>query len=141
MKTKALRNIKYGIMGMVIALAVSQTAIGQKPCERWDVSGEWRLIQSNDTTVKMTLHQSGSAITGKATYRKSKYDMFDMSGTLEGTINGNQFSVKVYWASEKSVGVYTGEIAPSGRINGKGYDQFHPETKAEWYSTRKARCL
>ena len=132
MKTK-LTNIKYGIMGTVIALAVSQMAIGQ-PCERWDVSGMWTLSQSNRTQVIVNLKQSGSVIKGSASYLLQR-------GEVEGTIKGNRFSVQIYWASGNSVGIYTGTIAPSGRINGQSYDRFHPETKAKWYSNDKMKCL
>ena len=140
MKTKTLRNIKYGIIGIVIALAVSQMAIGQ-PCERWDVSGKWTVHQSNRTSQVVSLKQSGSVITGSARFFNKNRDFTRLTGDVAGTIKGNQFSMEITWGAGDSVGIYTGTIAPSGRINGQTYDRFHPETKAEWTSNAKMKCL
>ena len=142
MKTKTLRNITYGIISMIIALAVSETAIGQ-PCQRWDASGIWKLIQSNKTYVVVNLKQSGDVINGYA----HAYDFgktlgyHKLEGKVDGTIKGNRFSVQIYWKGQKSVGVYKGEIEPSGRINGPCYDRFDPGNKAEWDSEGQMKCL
>jgi hypothetical protein len=61
------------------------------------------------------------------------------NGTADGTLDGSRFSVQIYW-QDGSVGAYTGEIAPSGRINGETYDRFHSNNRAQWYSKGVMKC-
>ncbi len=122
-------------------------------CEQWDVSGDWMLIQSNvvGRGVRVKLRQSGSGISGSAQWTEWKEgthilgvrvtgdDVEFHDGKVDGTLDGNRLSVQIYWKDRK-VGVYTGEVAPSGRLNGTTYDRFHPNNRAEWYSEGLMKC-
>ena len=64
-------------------------------------------------------------------------------GQIDGTIQGKVIQFTVYWGGSKeggSVGVYTGTIGPTGKIDGASYDKVQPNVKATWYSDTRMEC-
>ncbi|MDB6163899.1 MAG: hypothetical protein JWL98_1331 [Xanthomonadaceae bacterium] len=123
--------------------------VAHAACDRWDVSGQWRAVQANDTSPQFTLQQTTTGLQGTASYtyvHKSQCvlvacgdDYYTVNGSVDGTVDGDAFKVNAYW-DNGTIGVYTGTINPQGRIEGVTYDRQHPDTKASWYSDRTLTC-
>lgn len=117
----------------------------QAACGQWDVGGKWALQQSNNfaTTVliKQSIKQSGSELVGKAQSRSNHIGSNPtLQGDLDGRLNGDQLTFNVYWGGD-SVGVYSGTIGPTGRIEGTTHDKRNPGNRAAWYSSIRMNCL
>jgi len=127
-------------------------SVADSVCSQWDVSGDWTLIQTNDTAVSLTLTQTEHGLSGYASFGRVVENKFFMcsigicgkdtvihSGPAVGTINGNSFDLTVYW-NDNATGVYTGQVGPQGLIVGSGYDKNNPASRADWHSDRVAVC-
>jgi hypothetical protein len=121
----------------------------QAACSRWDISGKWTAVQSNDTKPSFTLQQTDTQIQGSAhwgytvsynTFPAKGDDYVESNASVDGTINGDSVEFTAYWSND-TIGVYSGKIGPQGRIEGTTYDRRHPQTNANWYSDRTVRCL
>jgi hypothetical protein len=119
-------------------------------CEKWDVSGQWAAVQSNDTNANLSLQQSGKSLQGTGVYYYvpsssciafcEGEDPVQVNASVDGTLDGDAIAFTAYWSND-TIGVYTGKIGPQGRIEGISYDRQHPKTIASWYSSRTATCL
>lgn len=122
-------------------------------CAQWDASGAWSLTQSNGQGVRVSLQQDGSTITGSAQWPQITKnspvlgigqrgdDIVLHDGSVDGVINGNRFEVQIYWSRGRgAIGVYTGEIGPQGRIEGRTYNRQNPSEQATWFSNATMRC-
>jgi len=119
-------------------------------CSKWDLNGEWKLVQTNATSPIFTLHQTPTGLQGRATYWYVHEDeciivscgdgYFRVDASVDGTAKGDDFEVVAYW-NNGTTGVYTGKIGAQGRMNGSTYDRQHPQVMAHWYSDRTATCL
>ena len=119
-------------------------------CQQWNVGHGWRFKQGT-IAVDMNLHQNGTVITGTAGHifyvRESDGVLGmgghggykDVRGTVDGTVERDSFAVKIYW-DNNTIGVYDGTIRPSGRIEGKGWEQSTPRTKVNWHSVTTMVC-
>ncbi len=118
-------------------------------CKQWSVGHAWRFKQG-PTPVEMNLQQNGTVVTGTATHNVPKTETYNfgliphkygvnVSGTVDGTVEGDQFAVKIEW-SNNTTGVYEGTIGPSGKIEGKGWEIRSPRTKVRWYSETRMVC-
>jgi hypothetical protein len=110
-------------------------SLGQAHCDQWDVSGTWRVVQSNGNQVEMILRVNGTEVTGTAR------DVQDAPLIpVTGTMVGNKFNVTVYWKGG-NVGVYRGTVDAGGGMKGTTYDKSHPNgARATWYSNRSMLC-
>ncbi len=120
-------------------------------CGQWDVGGQWSIQQST-TVVNFELQRNGSVVTGKAYYtqpgRETKFlgvvtsggDSVVHYGDVDGSARGSLFTVHIYWDNHKSIGVYTGKISPSGKIEGDAYGEENPSVKVKWYSRSSMLC-
>ena len=106
-------------------------------CKQWDVSGKWRFNQDGGNFALLDLRQNGTVITGTAGHKPGAGDI--TSGTVDGTVERDSFAVKIYWENN-TIGVYDGTIRPSGRIEGKGWEQSTPRTKVNWHSVTTMVC-
>lgn len=52
------------LLGLSISVAFSTAALAQ--CARWDVSGEWTFVQSNNTSPVFTLRHTNTGLQGSA---------------------------------------------------------------------------
>jgi hypothetical protein len=118
-------------------------------CKQWNVGHAWRFKQGA-LIVNMDLHQEGIVVTGTASFtgttKKSEGGLFGsfgatgtINGTVDGTVEDDQYAVKIYW-DNNDIGIYTGTIRPSGRIEGKGYEQKSRRIKVNWYSETTMKC-
>lgn len=121
----------------------------QASCPQWDISGEWVAVQTNDTKPVLTLQQTGTVIQGSGhwaytvsynTFPAKGDDYVEANASIDGTINGDSVEFNAYWSND-TIGVYSGRIGPQGRIEGVTYDKRHPQTRADWYSSRTMPCL
>lgn len=117
----------------------------------WDVGGGWGLKQG-PTRIAMNINQSGTMLTGNASYEFSqagtdgflgigkKYGATGtVGGAVEGSINADNFYVKIVWDNQ-TVGVYNGRISPQGQLTGTGYEIRSPSKQVSWFSDRTMKC-
>lgn len=125
------------------------TPLVSAQCEQWSVGHGWRLKQGG-INVDLDLQQKGTVITGRARHDIDKKngssapmgsfgEIGTVRGTVDGTVEGDSFAVKIYW-DNNTIGVYKGTIRPSGKIEGKGYNQATPRAKVNWYSDTRMVC-
>jgi hypothetical protein len=131
---------------------LSVSAIAQPACLQWGFGkdGWLTLSQSNKVDAGLILKLTGSNFTGSGHFlnitKNSNLigpDTFDtdlINGTVVGTIKGNAFEATIFW-SNKSVGIYTGQVGPQGLIIGNTYDKNNPATRADFNSTEPLICL
>jgi hypothetical protein len=130
---------------------LSTHAYAADSCLQWGVNNNgflW-LSQSNNDGASLELKQTGSNLTGKGSYWYN-YDTGKIgvgsiegraaNGPVVGTIKGNAFEVTVYW-SNKSIGIYTGQIGPQGLVVGKTYDKTDLGARADFNSSEPLECL
>jgi hypothetical protein len=151
MKTTTYRNAVLSIVAkgcLIFAAAVTlvpSSADGQ--CAQWDASGIWALQQSNGPFVTMKLRQNGKVLTGTASYEVPETQdtgiferaAYTATGSVDGTIAGNDFNVQIYWDQERNVGVYRGKVGPQGRLEGST-NLRGTSKKFTWFSTTTIKC-
>ena len=114
----------------VLTFLVLLTHSANAQCSQWDLTGQWS-IQQEETRVNFDVHQTGTVITGRAQYIFQKKatttpifgaqlgkDAVSRSGDVDGTLNGDVFSVHIYWDGNHTIGIYNGRISPSGKMEG-----------------------
>src|SRR5687767_2655063 len=119
-------------------------------CTQWDLNGEWKLVQTNETSPIFTLQQTPTGLQGSATYWYVHEDeciivfcgddYYRVDGSVDGKVVGDDLEITAYW-NNGTTGVYTGKIGQQGRVEGSTYDRQHPQVMARWYSDRTAKCL
>lgn len=140
------------LVALATMLIAAPVFAAESSCARWDVSGHWTLIQSNDTAVSVTLEQTKTGLSGEASFGRWVKDSFFLCniascgedyvgafGPAVGTLNGDDFELTVYW-SNNAIGLYTGKIGPQGLIVGTTVDKNDPRTTAQWHSSSVVRC-
>ena len=142
-------RVPHAFAGWILVLATAclpSLAAAQDACQSWNVSNEWSAIQSNGTNAHFVLQQDATVLKGTAHYAYlSGGDAFTgddahlVDGSVDGTVKGDTFNVTVYW-NNGTIGAYTGQIGPQGRIEGSTYDKQHPQTIATWHSDGLAEC-
>jgi hypothetical protein len=108
----------------------------------WDASGRHGIRQRGmryGFTVE--LQQKGRVITGNAhgTVDNSDGGVDTLKGTVDGTLDGDSFSVQIFWTNG-STGVYNAKVLPSGRLDGEGYEKNSPNVRVPWNSTGVLMC-
>jgi hypothetical protein len=88
---------------------------GQCSCANWNIAGEWTTTQSNGFAVVFNFTQAGTSIGGSAVVSGA-----GTTGTVQGTLVGEQLSVTVTW-SAGNAGNYAAVIA-SGTLTGTTQD-------------------
>ena len=124
-----------------IAVALSPYPLSAQ-CSQWDVSG-YRLLKQGTTSVGLDLIQNGSLISGKAAYHtliNDGSDFVEVSGDVDGSVEGNNFNVHVYWNYNGLIGVYDGKISAQGRVEGDGYGKENPSKKFLWFVREPVKC-
>lgn len=126
------------------------TSAADPECAKWDLSGHWTLVQTNETAPRFTLRQTPTGLQGEAWYLYVHEDQciivscgdtwYGVNASVDGTVDGDSFEITAYW-NNGTTGVYTGKIDQHGRVEGSTYDKQHPQVQARWYSDRNAKCL
>jgi len=145
--------LRSGLIAASALLYMPSAEAADAACTQWDMSGNWKLIQTNDTAVAIALQPTQGGFSGRASFGRMVEDDFflcsvafcgedyvSFSGPAVGSINGDSFELTVYW-SDNAIGVYTGKIGPQGLIVGTTYDKNNPGNRADWHSDRVAKCL
>jgi hypothetical protein len=106
---------------------------------KWDVSGGWKVTQSNNYHPVFDITQNGTTLTGTATLSGSEAATGGFSSNVgegTGSLVGDAFTFTVTWHSKKGgtvTGVYTGTVTKEGIVNG----HTGPGT---WSATGVATC-
>ena len=120
-------------------------------CAQWDLNGRWNIKQSNGPYLYFTIQQNGTALTGSASYTVNRplkhvlgpavvgQDPLVYNGQLDGKVQGSSFHVEIYWGNGE-VGIYSGTIGATGRIEGNTYIKQDPSRKATWFSDSRMNC-
>src|SRR3954447_9813949 len=86
-----------GVVIFFVALLTLSISPVKALCTQWDVSGKWNIEQENPTAhVELDLKQSGTEITGTATYD-------GVTGKVKGTIVGEDFNKEISGATGQHV--------------------------------------
>lgn len=120
-------------------------------CSQWDLRDVF--LRQGNFIVDFSLEESGGNLQGQARWldatedtgwpllpRIAGHHMSTMHGPADGSINGNQLQLTVFWA-DGTVGAYSGVIGPTGRIEGTTYDKRNPSIRAQWHSQERIHCL
>lgn len=121
------------------AATPSPTATAAPRCQQWDVSGTWQTSASNNYNATFSFQQSGTSISGTATlpaHEQARAGYTSPTGSLSGTLVGDQFDVTVTWAGRSGPvrGRYTGTVV-QGRITNGTADAF------SWNGSGPTRCV
>ena len=131
-----MRSITFLFFLTVLALLPHSTSA---QCAQWNLSGDLS-IQQEKTVVYFDLAQNGALLAGRASYNASGKeinlgiaqlgaDSITRKGDVDGSTRGNSFTAKVYWDGNHKIGVYTGTISPTGKIEGDVYGEENPNVK------------
>lgn len=140
--------IRFGLIATSLApplllaaglLGGSTPVLAQAPCVQWDVSGVWAAMQRGQYYGGFDIQQSGSLLSGSASQGGGEGLPKPARG-LDGHIQGAAVEFTVYW-HHNSIGVYSGTIGPTGRIEGTTFDKLSPNNRASWFSSRQMNCL
>lgn len=135
-------NLVAGFATVLVLLPVMSSA-ASAACLQWDVSGNWRILQSNGAVTNISIVQTGTQLVGNGSYTtratSSRFGSKE-SGQLDGTLRGNAVNFSIFWSSS-SVGAYTGTIGPTGRIEGSTFDKRNPASRAAWHSSARMKCV
>jgi hypothetical protein len=127
---------------LFISVFALSAPLAEAQCREWKVGFEWRFKQGTyQYPVEMNLQQYRTELTGRACHRvKGEIGQYyNVCGTVDGTVEGDQFAVKIEWNNE-TTGVYKGTIGPTGKIEGEGWEIRSPGTKIRWYSVTRMIC-
>lgn len=99
---------------------------GDLACSQWDITGKWKLSQSNNFHPDFTLTQQGATIIGNATVsteEQARAGFSSPTGSIFGKIAGNQVTLVVIWPprnSDRAVlsATYKGTVT-DGQMEGK----------------------
>ena len=125
-----------------VTLITFSTSSSRAQCAQWDVSG-YQLLKQGTTSVALNLIQNGSLVSGNAEYDALINDGADfvrIRGDVDGSVQGNNFNVHVYWNYNGLIGVYDGVISPQGRAEGDGYGKENPSKKFLWFIRDPVKC-
>jgi hypothetical protein len=128
------RTVSTALTGLFVSFALLSLPARAGCMGDWDLNGQLQFLQG-DGHGWFDIEQHGTELTGRAKYiwRGS------MDGKIEGTVNGSDVSITVYWDSGP-VGAYRGTVSPEGWIVGETHDLMHPGTKGQWRSQGQIGC-
>jgi hypothetical protein len=100
------------------------------------VDGNWDIIQSNDTIVRVELTQTGDTLSGAAQFRSTTGNV----DHTESRMTGDRLLLVINW-SDGHVGEYNGTIGGlgangTGRLTGVTFDRTDISSQASWFSSR-----
>jgi hypothetical protein len=81
----------------------------------------------------MSLHVAQEYDNPTAFHGRASYSASD--GQIEGTLNGAQLSMQIYWKNG-DLALYEGKINPRGMIEGTAYVKGHEGRRISWFSSR-----
>ena len=130
---------------LLAIVALSAAAIGpsaaQAACSQWDITN-MSGPQSNGWGLWLStpyMGQSGSTLYGNA-FTSPGGGKPGMWGGITGSVAGSHVSFSVAWQNG-AAGIYDGWIDQWGFVSGTTYDKCHPQYKAGWHFSQRARCV
>ncbi|HVF46395.1 MAG TPA: hypothetical protein VNA17_02395 [Pyrinomonadaceae bacterium] len=126
-------------------VAFLPTSAGAQCSTGWDASGSLIIIQRGSKYANdLTLEQKGKVITGTAYTYTPTYGIISdgyesLKGTVDGTFDGDRFSVQIFWAN-RLTGIYNGKVLPSGRLDGEAWEKASPNSRQTWHSQGVLKC-
>jgi hypothetical protein len=115
----------------------------QAQCTNWHAGGDLSISQPGlgvGVLFWLRLTQKGRVITGTADYDGIISDRYQtIAGTVEGTLDGNSFSVQIFWQNGLT-GVYNAKVLPTGRLDGEAYEKSTPNIRVSWHSLDVLKC-
>ncbi len=140
-RSDQLRALTSRTVAMTLRASVFLSSLAFSPspaeaqCAQWDASIKWTIQQDNGFSLAMRLQQNGTVLTGRATQQGER----GQSGSVEGSLRGNQFKVLISWANGDT-SVYVGAVRTDGRLDGVTHRVADPSLKVAWHSIRPLKC-
>lgn len=147
------KHAVLALVGIIVASLVGGLAIPAEAaeCPGWYAGSKWGIRQSNGPFVGVRLEQRENLLQGDAAYTFDSQDkillLFDgaqrtniIRGSVDGSIKGTDFTIHIYWENGE-IGIYTGKISPSGKVEGDTYSKQDPKRKATWFSDGVLACI
>lgn len=101
----------------------------------FNVSGQWRLKQSNGFTVLVDLRQNSTVLSGRAQV---------VGGTggeiRRGDLTDTNIHFVVFW-DNGSIGDYAAVFGSDTRLRGSTFDVNDPGSQATWHSEKQFQLL
>ncbi len=133
--------VLFGVLFVAVLSLLPISAAAQ--CSTgWDASGRHGVRQVNIRYgMTFELEQKGKVITGNAhgTIDDRTGGVDSLKGTIDGTLDGDNFNVKIFWTNGQT-GIYYAKILPSGRLDGEGYEKNSPNVRVPWNTTGVLKC-
>lgn len=98
---------------------------------KWRVPEQWSIVQSNGLRIRFEVTQDGNTVVGTA-HRRQANQSAEMTGTLNGSIDADQFFMTIYWP-DNSIGKYLGSVSVEGNVEGTTVDQDNGEAMFTWF--------
>jgi hypothetical protein len=115
--------------------------VAQADCLSWIMPGDFIMVQTNGYRPAFSLEQKYGQLSGSAIYFDQNTGQ-PINGSVLGHIYGQHFEVTVDWPTHPATsGVYSGTFDANGHLTGRTYDQFHPDSTADWYIDQPAVCV
>jgi hypothetical protein len=155
MRQSTLKLASIVVFTLLSSVAATEASSGAATeaipeCSKWDLNGQWRIVQTNATEPSFTLKMTETGLQGDATYgyrHESECilafcgdDYYVVNGSVDGIVKGDAIELTAYW-NNGTTGSYTGRISTTGRIEGSTYDKQHPQVMAAWHAEPTAKCL
>jgi hypothetical protein len=141
-----IRKVSVAFTGLLALTSafVATPAFADGECLAWNVSGTWRVHQSNGTDVLLRLQQNDRILSGVGEYSYFDNDS-DKEKTISGPIDGQldqgfRVWVTTYW-SNGSVGQYVGEIQADGGMKGYTHERADVNNKASITASGSPQCV
>jgi hypothetical protein len=145
--TMANKSQLFGAATALIAVGILMTpapaqAIPVVPlapaCTDYQFTGTVDLEQSNGWLVVFAA--TGRTVAGSASAFSHTSHISDMSGNVNGGINGGHLDFTIRW-DNGPVGHYIGDVGDSGVATGTTVDQTNPGSTSTWHSTGGLACV
>ena len=135
-RTLDLRRMSV-LGGLVFAALIALLPISAgAQCATWDARGRVTIMQRGlNYSISLILKQKGRVVTGYA--YNGDPPLFatasNANGEVDGTIDGDSFSVQIYWPGNL-IGVYNAKVRASGKLDGETYDKNNTNIRQTWRS-------
>jgi hypothetical protein len=102
------------------------------------------LRQAGSKATEIWLSHKGKGIQGTALAIVRRGGSNDgerrMTGTIDGSFDGDNFSVQIYWDNGQT-GVYNGKVLLSGRLDGEAWEKRSPNVRIPWHTDEGLNCV
>ncbi len=128
-------------VGVLVLLPISA---GAQCSGNWNANGHMTLRQAGSKATEIWLSHKGNGIQGTALAIVRNGGSNDgerrMTGTIDGSFDGDSFSVQIYWDNGQT-GVYNGKVLPSGRLDGEAWEKRSPNVRIPWHTDEGLNCV